>query len=579
MYNGSWWKWLAALACGLALLFLRPGDNRAQGQTADPTLQELKARLERVEQQNRELMEKLQSVGLAGQSGPYRPPDPKEEQAKLETRIDAYLKERDSNKSAEPEAYAIGSVTGLKGDWRDYGYWLHNADDSFKFRVSGWMQGDVTAVDGPQRMFGALKDQGIGKFDDGVNFRRLRVRAEGTMWDQFDFMVEFDYSLAQRVAMPGNPVAGAPLAIQSQAGTVADRSNLIGVVTPTDVWMQVRDTPVGNIRVGNVKPMYSMENLQNTRFVDFMEFSYIWDAFTEQGTNGWIPSLLFWGNFGDLHGSKNRWFWGAALSWSNNRDFYFFNQGDGELEETARIGYTVWDENDGRNLLNLSVGSMHQAANDGQLRYRARFELRNGNELEQPTLAQVQGALHDAWMVQPELFFNCGSFNVQAEWAFMAVDQTAGAAFTAVGNQTAGLPRGTRGDLYWNGGYVSLSYFLTGEARSFDRTWKTPDRVVPFENVFSFRDGANHWNLGGGAWQVLARWNYFDMNSKGINGGVLNGLTLGVNWFLNPNARLMWNFVADHRDAVQYANGVPASPSNVQNGWLYGVGARFHIDF
>ena len=256
-----------------------------------------------------------------------------------------------------------------------------------------------------------------------------------------------------------------------------------------------------------------------------------------------------------------------------------WNQGDGELEETARVGWTIIDENQGRNLVNVSVGSMHQAANDGSLRYRARFDLRNGNNVQQPTLAAIAGGLSDAWLVQPELFINWGSFNIMAEWAVLAAAMNRGTVFSQVGNQTSGLPAGSRGELYYNGGYVSVGYFLTGETRSFDRTWKTPERVIPIQNAFSFRDGCGHWNMTGGAWQVLFRYNYLDMDSKGVNGGIIHGLTAGLNWYLNPNMRFMFDAVADYRDAVQYVNGAPAAPANVQNGWLYGLGARFHLDF
>jgi phosphate-selective porin len=102
--------------------------------------------------------------------------------------------------------------------------------------------------------------------------------------------------------------------------------------------------------------------------------------------------------------------------------------------------------------------------------------------------------------------------------------------------------------------------------------------VVPIENAFCRQDGC--WNFGRGAWEVLARYNYLNMDSKGVNGGVLNGIVLGVNWYLNPKCRFMVDYAMDHRGATQYvAPGVPSNVSTSPSGWLYGVGARFHVDF
>jgi phosphate-selective porin OprO/OprP len=591
-HNGVLRRWLGALVAGAAVAALTVGTAGADD--SSKILEEMKARLDKLEKQNDELKKKL-SDGAAKPATPAS--DGKADKDKIKKEIDDYLKEVEKKKKEDDEKKAAEKAEAgfnteslpraIKAEWlgagaanTNYGtLWFSSDDNAFRFHIGGWVDMDYVGVDSAQRETGPLANQGIGKFDDGVNVRRVRWRMEGTMYDQYDFLLEFDYSLAQRVAMQGGGVtltsAGATTGtINSTSGTIADRGQLISVIVPTDMWGQIRNTPIGNVRIGNCKPLYSMEQLQSSRFIDYLEFSYIWDAFLEQGNNGWIPSIVLWDNFDNRRG-----FWGVGAGVSNNKNLFFWNEGDGEWEQTARAGYTFLDENEGRNLLNISVGSMHQTSNDGSLRYRARFDLRNGNNVEQPSLAAIGGGLSDAFLIQPELFFNWGAFNIMSEWAFMAVAQNSGATFNQVGNQTSGLPTGGRGELYYTGGYVSLGYFLTGESRAFDRTWKTPDRQIPIQNAFSFRDGSGHWNLTGGAWEVLARYNYLDMDSKGVNGGIVHGLTLGLNWYLNPNFRFMFNAVADYRDAVQYSSGVPASPSNVQNGWLYGVGGRIHFDF
>ena len=50
---------------------------------------------------------------------------------------------------------------------------------------------------------------------------------------------------------------------------------------------------------------------------------------------------------------------------------------------------------------------------------------------------------------------------------------------------------------------------------------------------------------------MAARYSYLDLNDQDIRGGTLWDVTAGVNWYLFPNLRLMWNYVhGDVRDRV-----------------------------
>ena len=41
-----------------------------------------------------------------------------------------------------------------------------------------------------------------------------------------------------------------------------------------------------------------------------------------------------------------------------------------------------------------------------------------------------------------------------------------------------------------------------------------------------------------------------DLNDGLVQAGELDGLTLGVNWYLNPNTRLMFNYIRSHLERV-----------------------------
>ena len=72
-----------------------------------------------------------------------------------------------------------------------------------------------------------------------------------------------------------------------------------------------------------------------------------------------------------------------------------------------------------------------------------------------------------------------------------------------------------------------------------------------------------------GAWQVGARYCYSDLNDGPINGGIVNEVTFGLNWFLNPNMKLQWNYDIGHR----------AIAGGTSDGNYYGFGMRMTFDF
>jgi phosphate-selective porin OprO/OprP len=66
------------------------------------------------------------------------------------------------------------------------------------------------------------------------------------------------------------------------------------------------------------------------------------------------------------------------------------------------------------------------------------------------------------------------------------------------------------------------------------------------------RSGVQGW----GAWEVAARVSYVNVTDADIAGGRLTDLTLGVNWYWNPNAKLQFNYIH------AFARAVAAGPTN-----------------
>ena len=110
-----------------------------------------------------------------------------------------------------------------------------------------------------------------------------------------------------------------------------------------------------------------------------------------------------------------------------------------------------------------------------------------------------------------------GPFSVQSEYMKSYVDSA------------------PSGDPSFSGFYVMGSFFLTGENRRYSRSKGAFDRVRPHN---SFMDDG-----GIGAWEIAARYSQLDLNDGLVRGGEMKNFTFGVNWYVNPYSRIMWNYV------------------------------------
>ena len=77
---------------------------------------------------------------------------------------------------------------------------------------------------------------------------------------------------------------------------------------------------------------------------------------------------------------------------------------------------------------------------------------------------------------------------------------------------------------------------MTGEHRPYDRSKGIFKGVIP-TNAFHFTKG------GWGALEAALRFSYVDLNSRSIQGGEEANITAGLNWYLNGNTRVMFNYV------------------------------------
>ena len=427
------------------------------------------------------------------------------------------------------EAITIGLDTGIKASWNN-GIYLESANGDFWLRPNGAIQYDSAFFQANDNvMFGT---NGTGAFNDGVAIRRARIQISGGFWEVYSFSTQFD--LANSSSTNGSPT----------------QSTVFNTPGFLDIWFQVSKVPVvGNIRIGNQKEWIGLEHEDSFRSLEFLERSLVFDAFIPSPfSNGRAPGISFF----DTH-LDERLFFGIGFS-KNTRNSYGFNSQDGAYAVTGRLSGLVVDENDGQRLLLLGIAASQRDLVDGTVRYRVRSSVRGSPSPLLPRLADTGNIAGDSQsIINIESAGVLGPLLVQAE-------------YTAAMTSGASQRRMQADTLFYQGWYVQTSYLLTGETRRLLRDDFAFARVQPL-SPFAWVAGMEP--CGTGAWELAARYTSLDLNNQGINGGVVDNITLGVNWYLNSTAKFQWNYDYSYRRA----NG------GASDGAIHALGMRVHFDF
>ena len=439
----------------------------------------------------------------------------------------------------------VGKDTSMRAYWNN-GAWLETADKAFKVHVGGRTQFDIAGVTSDAQVRTGVG--GIGPFDDAVNFRRARLAVDGHFWEVFEFNCEYDFLNT----------------VNSDPAVGATRTNVINTPVPTDLWITISHIPwIGHLRIGNQKPPLSFEHITSSRYLTFLERSLQFDAFIEEGDNGFRPGLQV---YNWLENERMTWQLGV---FKVNRSIFGWNVGDGEYDVTGRITLLPWYRDEGRFMCHLGIGASHRDLDDDVVRFRARNLIRNGPAVLHNIIAISRMEGSSQQILNPEFFMNFGPFSVQAEYAASWVHDVG--LFTTPTVTTAAQHGGT-GTYFAQGAYLELGCFLTGEHRSYSKkggSGAATTRQQVFRPYFFVRGEDGQRLFSSGAWQVIFRYSWLDLDNTNIYGGTINDFTAGLNWYLNPNFKIQWNYDLAYRHL----------PGGTSSGTLQGAGVRFAFDF
>ncbi len=290
-----------------------------------------------------------------------------------------------------------------------------------------------------------------------------------------------------------------------------------GEVEVKDLYLGMKNLPyLGSIKVGHTKEPFSLEEITTGSEVTFMERS--------------LPNALVPGrNIGFL---VNNFLFERRLGISAGFFSETDNKGNGFGENdrynlTCRITTLPWYQDNGGKLFLIGSSYSHKFMDRGTpVRYRARPETHlTGTRFADTGLIPSDGV--DLVGAESALVYN--SLSLQSEYIHSFVNPEQGST------------------LDFDGFYIYGSYFLTGEHRPYDILKESFGRVKPYKD---FHPAGKGW----GAWEIALRYSYLDLDDAEIEGGVLNEYTAGLNWYLNPFSRIMFDYIHSHINSIGDTN-------------------------
>lgn len=489
-------------------------------------------------------------------------PQPSANPTEVRRIVADYLSELETKRSSQDpvkpaedpnKPYEIGSDLNLRAHWQEgRGLVFTSANKDWDIHVGGrfqfepvfFQQGNNFRGPGPGAggIPNSAKNGGQDTQDDGAYFRRVRFRTDGTGYETIEFALEVNFEQ-------------------------------LNYITYDHLWVGMKDLPfIDTARVGQHKVPLGMENIGSDYHLSMLERSSAADAFSVL----FAPGLFLQNNFFNQNVVVQ-----AMLHKTQPLGFYTSEFGNGNIAGTGRVTWTPVYEDEGREIIHVGVGYQYRTANLGRelqpggtgnafgdsqnvMRFRARPDLRDGIGIGSggnlggsvDRMVDTGFILADgAHTLVPEFLTIWGPFSIQAEHYMVQVEN----ARNLLGPGKVG---NSFGNPFFFGGYVESSYFLTGERRGYDRRSGMYDRPVLDQNGFAVRgdNGRINWNLG--AVQLAYRYSYLDLDSNGLNGGIMTQHSFGLNWYINNTTKVQFQYSISERDV--------ASPA--VNGTLHGFG-------
>jgi phosphate-selective porin len=306
-----------------------------------------------------------------------------------------------------------------------------------------------------------------------------------------------------------------------------------------------------SVRAGNLKSTISIDTISSPLFLDEIERSVL---------ALFVPSFeLGFYAYGSFADSLLTYQIGA----SNGRS-YLAGQGrarnddDSAKEGIGRVTLAPFVGDDGNVLRNLRFGLSGSAGSATAVPMQGNFNFAS-TELAVTWMIPNTGSFLDGRRIRvgAEVAWFDGPASFRMEGLYRSDEVT---------RPVAGVDE----RLLIKAWYAQAGYILTGESKTLDA------RIRPAHN---FDPAEGHW----GAVELVSRvacgsaerGTLLDLATDlSSNTNRMGSVTLGANWWTTPNVRISLDGIRE-----QYYGGVVFQPTNVRESCLYGVLARFQVDF
>ncbi len=273
-------------------------------------------------------------------------------------------------------------------------------------------------------------------------------------------------------------------------------------VSVKDMYLEYRGLPVA-IRLGSSVQPFSMEDNTSSKYIIFMERAMN-NTFAPGRSMG--LSML-------SHGDD----WGAVAGVYTNNAAGTTRNIDSKFDASARLSIAPFHASN--RILHLGTSINYRLPNSNR---KARFRARPESHITGMRFVDTGNLtnIKNVFQYGLELAGVMNSLSLQTEYIHSSVKY-----------QTALTPSSA-----FSGYYVTASWFMTGESRSYAVDEGTFGRTHPLKNF-------NAKGEGWGAWELATRFSQLNLEDVGVAGGKAQNITVALNWYPHSHVRWMFNWI------------------------------------